>query len=132
MAAPVCSTTSLVTNAACYTASSISPNTRKALLVYGKALELAGIGGTDYTAVLSTTLVKDAVQLVPGITPDEIAAARVNMQFLNATSAGASVPATLAAKMAIIKCLMNLDPATLEQADLLLTCKLGVHKAYVQ
>lgn len=103
------------------------------MLVYGMILELAAIGGTDYSAALAT-LLSDTAQLTGSLGKDELMAGLIARQFANATAAGASVPDTLADKMSAIACLQNLpsSPLQLYQIYLLLFCKLGVHKAYVQ
>lgn len=132
MANPVCTAASLVTDAVCYHQPNISFKYQQALLLYAKVLELAAIGGTDYSAVLTSTLITDALQLVCGINEEQREAAYVNIAFLNATTAGASVPATLALKMDAVKCLAHVPLETMQKMDLLLTCKLGVHKAYDQ
>ncbi len=105
---------------------------QKAMLLYARVLELAAIGGTDYTAALTTTLTTDAA--CPPSSADDIRAANIAIAFANATTAGASVPDTLAAKMSAIRCLQHVPGgmATLDRYLLLVTCKLGVHKAYVQ
>lgn len=135
MANPVCTAASLVTAATCYQRQSIQPHQQTALLLYAKVLELAAIGGTDYAATLTSTLLTDTVALVCAMTEDQRRAARVNIAFLNAATAGASVPETLAEKVAAIQCLVQKvedDPAFADMIDLFLTCALGVHKAYVQ
>lgn len=132
MANPTCSQAELITNAAGYTDFQLDPKQRKCLLLLAKAYELAGIGGTDYTAVLDTTLVSAAQTLAGFMSCDQVLAAMIQLHFNNATAAGASVPATIALKLAAIDRLVLLDDKTLENIDLLLTCNLGVHKAYPQ
>jgi len=80
-----------VTDAACYTQLTLDKQRQKALLAYAMALELAAIGGTNYTSVLTTTLIEDAVQVVCAITEDQRTAARINLAFVNAAADGASV-----------------------------------------
>lgn len=132
MANPTCSATTLVTNAADFTGAVLNPKQKKALLLYAKALELAAMGGTDYTAALATTMLSDAAALEIGLSQDERDAARINLAFVNATAAGASVPASLQTKLLNLGLLVDADDQLLDQADVLLTCKLGVHKAYPQ
>jgi hypothetical protein len=118
----------LVTNAACYVSpSQIDPKQQRALLIYARVLELAAVGGTNYAAVMATTLVSDAATLTCGMSQPQKVAAALNLAFVNAATAGASVPSTLTAKLAAIACLVNLDPALLDDIDLMLTCKLGAH-----
>lgn len=103
------------------------------MLIYGMILELAAIGGTDYSSDLPG-LLSAAAQLTGSLGDDELLAGLISRQFANATAAGATVPDTLADKMSAIACLQNLprSPLQLYQIYLLLFCKLGVHKAYVQ
>ncbi len=90
------------------------------------------MGGTDYTSSIATTLVSDAATLTCAMAPNQNNAARVALAFTNATAKGASVPAAIADKLAAVKCLVNLDPQALDDIDLLLTCKFGQQKSYVQ
>lgn len=62
-------------------------------------------------------------------------AAKINLAFINAAAAGATVPATLSAKIDVVACLDDLaqnDPQLTDLVDLLLTCKLGPHVPYIQ
>lgn len=132
MANPVCNTETLVTNAVCYRRKNIGdPIRQMALLVYGMALELAAIGGTDYTSELTGTLLEAAACRY---TKDERIAALIARQFANAEAAGATVPADIDDKVAAIACLEHVPGGMdkLEQIYLLLFCALGVHKDYVQ
>jgi hypothetical protein len=129
---PVCSNQTLITDAACYVIPDISPAAQKALLIYAKVLQLAAMGGTDYTSSINTTLVSDAATLTCNMAPNQNDAARVALAFTNAAAKGASVPATMTLKMAQIACIVNLDPQTLDDIDLLLTCKFGQQKSYIQ
>lgn len=132
MAAPICDNASLRTGAVCFINGPQSPFQQKALLVYAKALQLAAIGGTDYTEVLSTTLLADASALACGMDEPHRIAAYINLAFLNAASAGATVPASIQDKADAVRCLINADPEALDEADLLLTCQLGYSAAYPQ
>jgi hypothetical protein len=133
MANPTCSTTTLVTDAAPFRRDSeINPKQQKCLLIYAMALELNAIGGTNYTSSLATTLVSDAATLTIGMTRDELTAALINLGFVRATAAGASVPAPINTKLSNLGLLVQVDDLLLEKIFVLLTCKLGVHKAYVQ
>lgn len=102
-----------------------------ALLVYGMVLELAAIGGTDYTEELTGTLLEAAACR---FTKDERVAGLIARQFANATAAGADVPSDLDDKVAAIACLEHVPGGMdkLEQIYLQLFCELGVHKDYVQ
>jgi hypothetical protein len=130
MAAPACSQANLL--APCFLSPGpITPQQQKAFLIYAKMLQLAILGGTDYVGRLAL-LVQDASTLTCGMSEEDIRAAFVQIAFNNATSAGANVPATMNGKQAAINCMVELDQKRLEEIDLLLTCKLGVNKAYPQ
>lgn len=131
MANPICTISSLTNN--CYLVpTTISPKQEKALKILAKVLELAAIGGTNYSASMTTTLLSDAAALTCGMELADRDAARVHLAFVQAMAAGASVPAGISGKQALINCLVQADDDALDEADLLLTCKLGVHKAYPQ
>jgi hypothetical protein len=102
---------------------------QKALIIYAKVLELAAVGGTDYSSAISTTLVSDALSTTCGMNDGDLEAALVNINFLNAEAAGATVPASLNAKMNAVRCLIAVDEALLNKLDLFLTCQLGEHAA---
>jgi len=119
-------------NAACYRNGILNPAQQWALLVYGQVLELAAIGGTDYSAALKTTLQSDTA--CPPIDDDAMLAALINIQFNNATEAGATVPETIQTKIAAAACLQYVPGGVerLKRIALLLTCKLGRHESYPQ
>jgi len=129
MSAPICTNASLATT--CYQLTSITEKQQKALIVYAKMLQLAIIGGTDYVGRLNL-LLSDSAALCCGMTEKDRDAARVHLQFAKAAVAGASVPDTISAKQAQINCLVESDEKQLDEADLLLTCRLGIHKSYPQ
>lgn len=132
MANPTCTTATNTTDAACYNGRILNPAQQWALLVYAKVLELAAIGGTDYTNALTTTLLTDAA--CPPTTEDAIMAANINVAFNNAAAAGATVPSTISLKLNAVRCLQYVPGGVekLKRIDLLLNCKLGVSKAYPQ
>ncbi len=131
MANPICNISSVLTT--CYRSpGAITPKQQKALLIYAKMLQLKAIGGTDYTGKLTTTLLSDAATFSCGAEEDDLKAARIKIEFDKAIALGATVPETISAKQAFINCLVEADPAALDEADTLLTCKLGVPKAYPQ
>jgi hypothetical protein len=106
---------------------------RKVLFLYFNVLELAALGGTDYTGELGPggELVLDAAcdaTLDP--TQKELALLLVNQN--NASDAGATVPATNAALMEAIACLQNQPLAMVEAMTLHIQCLLGRHAAYPQ
>ena len=130
MANPVISNTSLTTM--CYLVPPLSEKQQKALKIYAKANQLKAIGGTDYTAKLSSTLLSDAATLCCGMDLAERQAARVRIEIDNAKSAGATIADTISAKQAYINCLVEANEQQIDEADLLLTLALGRAKAYPQ
>lgn len=128
---PTCNISTVLTS--CYVSpGAINPKQQKALLIYAKVLQLKAIGGTDYTGKLSTLLLTDAATFSCGAEEEDLRAARIKIEFDKATALGAAVPPDIQLKQAQINCLMLADPAALDEADTLLTCKLGVPKAYPQ
>lgn len=81
---------------------------------------------------MASTLLSDAAVLANGYEKSDRDAALVQIALNRATAAGASVPSKLNAKIAAVQCLVNADEKALDEALLLLECKLGVHKAYPQ
>jgi hypothetical protein len=133
MANPVCTSTSFKITGGAYSGRVIDPRQRTALRVYARILQLLAIGGTDYTLDAGyNQLVQDAATICAGMTQEARDDARVAIDFANATTAGASVPATLDLQLAALGQLVALDPKALDECMLLLSCKLGVSKAYVQ
>jgi len=114
----------IVTASSCYRQSSLILSQQKALLLYAKMLELAAIGGTDYTDDLDGLLV---ASICPPAFENNIEAAYLSIAFNNAIAAGAVVPSTIAGKMISATCLTSIPMATLDQIELLLTSLLGVH-----
>lgn len=131
MSAPVCTKATLVSGSACYRAPRLSTHDQMTRLVYFKALQLAAIGGTDYTSIPNTLFV-DANNLSCGFQPDDFIAAIIRIAENNATAAGASVPSGGAAVADAIKCYKKFDDFQLKQANLLLDCLLGRAKSYPQ
>ncbi len=130
MAAPTCTKAGL--SASCYkTPGAITPRQVKTLTIYAKVLQLAAIGGTDYRSLLATTLLSDAATLTCGFDKSDLDAAMVQIAYNNATTAGASV-GTLATQVNNARCLEQATEDQLDEALVLLQCKLGVHKAYPQ
>jgi len=131
MANPTCTAASLATT--CYLVpTTLDPKQAKALKVYAKVLQLAAIGGTDYTGRMTGLLLSDAAALTCGMNQADRDAARIHLAFLQAQAAGASVPIGISAKQAFINCLVQVTDEELDEADLLLTCKLGRAKVYPQ
>lgn len=131
MADPTC-TAATLSDSACYRLKNIGdPIRQMALLVYGMALELDAIGGTDYVTDLPVTLMEQAACQ---FTRDERVAGLIARQFANAEEAGATVPADINDKVAAIACLEHVPGgmAKLEMAYLWLFCELGRHEDYPQ
>jgi hypothetical protein len=131
MANPVCTATTWFENGKEYTIPFINPKQQKALELHAMALELAAIGGTDYTADL-TVLVDDSEVLAGFANPDQITAANIAICYANATEAGATVPAAIGDKLDATKSIVLYDDERLRKACTLLRCKLGRAEAYPQ
>lgn len=132
MADPVCTAASLMDAAHQFTLQTLSPTQQEALKIHAQVLELAAIGGTDYSAVMATTLIEDAETLARAMTSDQVKAAHIQVAYNNAAEAGATVPADLNDKLEASKHVALLDPKTLEDIGLLLRCKLGRAEGYPQ
>lgn len=131
MAAPVCTRASLAESNPGFGLAGLNPTQFKAAMIYFKVLELAAIGGTNYTAALTTTLVADAVALTKTMDPNQRRIAMLNIARNNAINAGASVPASVnALNLATACCLQAYGD--LDALLILLECKLGTSKAYPQ
>lgn len=108
-------------------------NERKALMIYFNVLELAALGGEDYTGELGPdgALVEDsACNNTLNPYQKELALLLVNQN--NASDAGATVPSTNSGLAEAIACLKNQPPAMLDAMLLLVQCQLGRHAAYPQ
>ena len=103
----------------------------EAAIIYLKVLELAAIGGTDYTNALTSTLIDDATALARTMSPSDRRIAWINIARNAAISAGASIPAGVSGLNEATKCCLQ-SYSDLEGILLLLECKLGVHKGYPQ
>jgi hypothetical protein len=133
MSAPVCTQDQFQTVGGAYALSVINPAQRKALQIYAMILQLNAIAGTDYRGDAGyKTLQQDAATAAIGMTQEQRDAARIAIDFANAAAAGASVPATLDGKLAVLGALVVWDPQAMDQALLLLKCKLGFSKTYPQ
>lgn len=93
--------------------------------------ELAAIGGTDYSAVLGTTLISDANTILEGFSRDKVDTGFACVDYNNAAAVVtvSSDPSALALSTKVLK---DVPEDTLKKIELMLKCKLGVHKAYVQ
>ena len=128
MAAPTCTKASLTGAAASVfnVPANISPKQHKALSVYAKVLQLASVSGaTNYLSTMSTTLLSDAATMTCGMEQADRDAAKLLIEFNNATAAGATVPATMSAKLAVCCKLTEATDDQLDQALVLLLCRLG-------
>lgn len=127
MPKPVCSQSKIL--GPCYlTPGAINPRQQKAYKIYANILELASIGGVDYTGRF-TLLLADAASLGCGMLEPDREAARVQIALNNATAAGASVPATLNALQAKANCIVEWNDQQLSEVEMLLECALGKHSA---
>ncbi len=103
-------------------------------MVYFNVLELAALGGTNYTAQLGgtgTLQLAAACNLTLDPTQQELALLLINMN--NANDAGsASIPATQAQLADAIACLKNQPPAMLDAMYLTVQCLLGRHQVLPQ
>lgn len=125
---PTCNKTTLVDSVQCYRIgenNALTEKQRQLDMLLLKALELAALGGIDYSADLQS-LATAAIQAQCGQTWEGIKAARMAVQVANTTAAGGSVP-TQDAMRAATACLRGHDPFTLEKMDLLLDCLLSKH-----
>lgn len=102
-------------------------------MVYFMVLELAALGGEDYTTELGPagTLADDSkCNLTLDPTQQALALLLINQN--NATDAGATVPSTKSDLAAAIACLQDQPPAMLEAMYLTVFCQLGRHAAFPQ
>lgn len=123
------STTTWVEGASDYGAHLCNPKMQKALSIDAMALELAAVGGTDYTADYES-LIAASDALSKWMNPDQLKAAEVAIDYANATGAGASVEATLTLKLENAKKLLCYDEQTLDRARLYLKGALGYHSSF--
>lgn len=130
MANPACSTAVLVEANPCLSQNVFSTTDQKYLQVYFNILELASLGGTDYRSVLTTTLISDAVTLADTMNLSQRCTASLAIHRNNAVAAGASVPTDPSQLKDAIKCFEDYPDVVALQ--LLLLCKLGVHKSFPQ
>jgi hypothetical protein len=141
MATPICTRAAL--NLACFKGFNLSTFQRKCLLVWFKASELKGIGGTDYTAVLTGAkpggLIYDTTQFADEkVSKDDIGYCshigtwQLAVARNSAVASGGDVDAGIRTRMQQIKCLYNVNEDMIDRMLLFLECQLGVHKAYPQ
>lgn len=103
-------------------------------MIYFMVKELAANGGTDYSAVMTSTLISDALALVGRSDRNQRHTGWLNIAYNNAVSAGATVPDAdaLSDINALTGCCFQNEQVDFDAIMLLLACKLGVHKDYPQ
>lgn len=124
---PTCTTASLTAESG-FGLAGLNDTQYKAALIYFKVLELAALGGTDYSATMTTTLIQDAIALKGGMSRDQYQIALLTIARNNAVAAGATVPDTLSELNAATACCFQAT-AYMDAILLLLECELGVHAA---
>ena len=130
MANPSCSYTSLAESNPCLSPAVLTSNQRKAIRIWFMVKELAALGGTNYSAVLASTLITDAVNFGDTMSLAQRDTALMAIYRNNAVAAGASIPSDPGQLVDAVKCFE--DYPDLNAIELMLLCKLGVHKAYPQ
>lgn len=120
---PTCTAASLAATNRGYGLDGFNPQQYKAGLIYLKVLELAAIGGTDYSAVMTTTLISDANTLAGNLDRNQRNIAMLNIAANNAEAAGATVPPLTTLNAATRCCFQS--AADLDAVLLLLECQLG-------
>ena len=130
MANPICTFVSLVEASPCLAGQVLSENQQLAIRIWFMVKELQAIGGTNYSTSLDTTLIADAVALARTMDLSQFRTAEMTIYKNNAVTAGATISSDTSSLLDSVKCLFNYP--NLKQVELLLLCKLGVHKAYTQ
>ena len=130
MATPVCTVASLTTGAACY--KKFGAEERKSILIYLNVLELAAIGGTNYSAQLGGggTLITAAMCYRhldnPTCPPSAFKLVLAYNNAINATASPVS-NTDVAAIGTAIACVNDFSPADKAAILLFLECSLGRH-----
>src|SRR3990172_5543582 len=109
MAAPVCTADSFITGKACFIPFAGSEDL-KSILIYLNAVELAAIGGTDYTAELGSggALMDDATcYLKLNLQTCQPPLEYLVIAYNNAANAGGSPVSSRTALAAVIACNKN-------------------------
>lgn len=96
---------------------------RLAFRVRLKMLELAAVGGTDYSADVKA--LNEAAKCLNIENPEHRQVADIVIDAQNATDAGADVPTDMTDVMASIVCLQNYTEQQLDSFYRLLRCELG-------
>lgn len=120
---PEC-TKAILTANGCLSGKVLSNHDQLVRRVYLDMLQLAAIGGTDYSDdIPALNIAGNALSC--GFQSDDFDTAELVIAAANATAAGASVPATKDALASAVACLENYSDYQLEQMKLLLYCALG-------
>lgn len=130
MAAPTCTLASFATALETYNYKKFNAEERKSLMIYFNVIELAAIGGTNYTAQLGPGgTLQDAASCYRNLNNPTCppSAYRLIIARNNAVSAGGSPAATNDLLAAAIACLGDLAPADRAAQLLFLECSLGRH-----
>ncbi len=124
--ATACTRTTFTADVGCL--KKFDSNERQALMIYFNVLELAALGGTDYTGELGPSgdlALDSACDNTLDPLQKDLALLLINMN--NASDAGATVPDTQDALAQAISCLKNFPPAMLDAMALNVQCLLGRH-----
>lgn len=113
----------------CLSAKVLTEQQRKLLKIWYMANELATNGGTDYTAVLGSTLITDSNTYIQLATPDEMMTADIALDATNATTAGASLSTDYDTLMGSVAPLTKATERQLDGIILYLKCALGAHQS---
>ncbi len=130
MANPTCTAASLVESFPCLSPAVLNSHLAQAIRIWFLVKELQALGGTNYSAVLDSTLINDAVQFGDTMNLGQRDTALMAIYRNNAVAAGATIPSDPSTLADNVKCLDNYQD--LNTVELMLLCKLGVHKAYPQ
>ncbi len=130
MSNPSCSSASLVEAFPCLSPGVLPSHLSQAIRIWFMTKELAALGGTDYTAVLDSTLISDAVTFGQTMNLAQRDTALMAIYANNAVAAGASIPTDPSVLADNVKCLRNYTE--LQYVELMLLCKLGTHKTFPQ
>lgn len=129
MAAPVTNVFTLVDASGCYSGQTLGLADQKAIDINLLVLQLAAIGGTNYTGNLNQLITDSACYAT--LLPDVLRQVNLQIDKLNAVTAGATV-GTLEAQIVQAACIRNASKEQMDAALLFLKASLGVAKAYPQ
>lgn len=125
----VITSTEWIENASDYAKHYLNPKQQIALCVHAMAIELAAVGGVDYSADFEALIaVSDALSAY--MNPDQLKAAEVAIHYADAANAGGTVPAAIGDKLEAAKALLHYDDDRLLRAKLYLTGALGYHSSF--